>query len=244
MGDPPTEWKGLEVLTEGEGGTTLRDLIRGLSGTKLMERILELSDPRQVLQGLPPTDFYWVVKKVGEQDSLPLLELASEDQWEHLLDLEIWRRDRIALRETGSWLKRLHTADGVRLARWLMGEGELLGRLYLSRLLDVKVKEQETDTVPDGFFTLDDVYYLRVRDPGQEGWIQELMADMAKLDYDGAPYVVINARTNLIYPWDHSHDEGGRAWFSVRTRWTLRNPSWKADPWVLRYRCGHIFAAP
>ncbi len=185
MGDPPTEWKGLEVLTEGEGGTTLRDVIRGLSGTKLMERILELSDPRQVLQGLPPTDFYWVVKKVGEQDSLPLLELASEDQWEHLLDLEIWRRDRIALRETGSWLKRLHTADGVRLAHWLMGEGELLGRLYLSRLLDVKVKDQETDTVPDGFFTLDDVYYLRVRDPGQEGWIQELMADMAKLDYDG-----------------------------------------------------------
>lgn len=75
-------------------------------------------------------------------------------------------------------------------------------------------------------------------------WQNHRMWLVAELDYDGAPYVVINARTNLIYPWDHSHDEGGRAWFSVRTRWTLRNPSWKADPWVLRYRCGHIFAVP
>lgn len=184
MGDPSTNGKRLEVLRQGEGGTRFRDAILGLSGTRLQERILELADPRHVLQGLAPTDFYWVVKKVGEQDSLPLLELASNDQWEHLLDLEIWRRDRVALEQTGLWLKRLYKADGHRLAHWLMEEGELLGRLYLSRLLDVRVKDQDTDSVPDGFFTLDDVYYLRVRDPGQEGWIQELTADMARLDYD------------------------------------------------------------
>lgn len=184
MKDPSARTKGLRLLRQGDGETRLRDAIQGLSGMRLQERILQLPDPRQVLQGLAPIDFYWVVKKVGEEDSFPLLELASTDQWEHLLDLEIWRRDRIDLEQTGSWLKRLYKADGRRLARWLMEEGELLGRLYLSRLLDVMVKDQDTEIVPDGFFTLDDVYYLRVRDPGQTGWIQELTADMARLDYD------------------------------------------------------------
>lgn len=175
----------------------MRDAIHGLSGMRLQERILELSDPRQVLQGLATTDFYWVVKKVGEEDSLPLLELGSSDQWGHLLDLEIWRRDRVDLEQTGSWLKRLHKADGKRLARWLMEEGELLGRFYLSRLLDVTVKDQETESMPEGFFTLDGVYYLRVRDPEQQEWVQELMADMARLDYQAYLRVLLGLAERL-----------------------------------------------
>ncbi len=163
----------------------LRRAVQELSGTGLLKAILELPNARQVVQELAPTDFFWLVKQIGEEDSLPLLELASTEQWQHLVDLEVWRRDRIHLDEMNSWIKRLHGADPERLALWLMQKDDLLAGFLLNRLLDVTVRDHDTDEVPDGFFSLDGVYYLRVRDPQQEDWIRELMADMARLDYGG-----------------------------------------------------------
>jgi len=167
------------------GSPALRKALKELSGTGLLKVILELPNARQVLEELAPTDFFWLVKKIGEEDSLPLLEMASKEQWQHLVDLEIWGKDRVRLDQVGSWLKRLHGADAERLVQWLLQEGSLLVNFFLGRLLDVTVRDHDTDEVPEGFFSLDGVYYLRVRDPEQEDWIRELMADMARLDYGG-----------------------------------------------------------
>lgn len=197
MSDPSIKAE-TELSSKGEVRVhALSEAVQGLSGTRLREWILDLPNPQQVVQGLAATDFFWLVKKVGPEDSLPLLEMASNDQWGHLLDLEVWRRDRVALDATGAWLRRLHKADGERLAKWLTEEGELLGRFYLSRLLDVTVRDHETESVPEGFFTLDGVYYLRVRDPGQQEWVQELMADMARLDYQAYLRVLLGLAERL-----------------------------------------------
>jgi len=166
-------------------GPALRKAVLELSGTQLLNGILELPNAREVVMELAPTDFYWIVKKIGEDDSLPLLELASCEQWQHLLDLEVWRKDRVEISSAGEWLKRLHMADPDRLAKWILEEGDLFARFYLGRLLEVFVRDHDTDEVPDGFFSLDGVYYLRVKDPNEEKWIQELLADIARLDYGG-----------------------------------------------------------
>jgi len=82
-----------------------------LSGQQALNRILEQDNPKEVVQGLPHEDFFWLIKKVGEDDCLPLLELASPDQWEYLLDLEAWKKDRLHLEQTFLWFKRLQQAD-------------------------------------------------------------------------------------------------------------------------------------
>lgn len=178
----------VEIL---RGGPALRRVVQELSGTRLLKGILELPNPRQVVEELAPTDFFWLVKKIGEEDSLPVLELASTDQWQHLVDLEVWRKDRIQLDAVGFWLQRLHVADPERLARWLLEDGDLLARWFLGRILDVTVRDHDTDEVPDGFFSLDGVYYLHVRDPEQQEWVQELMGDMARLDYGGYQRILL-----------------------------------------------------
>lgn len=180
----PKEGSGWELDIPG-GSPALRKGLKELSGTGLLKVILELPNARQVVEELAPTDFFWLIKKIGEEDSLPLLEMASKEQWQHLMDLEAWRRDRIRLDEVGLWLKRLHVADAERLVQWLLQEGNLLANFFLGRLLDLTVRDHDTDEVPEGFFSLDGVYYLRVRDPEKEDWIRELMADMARLDYGG-----------------------------------------------------------
>lgn len=190
-------------------GLPLRKALLELSGTQLLNSILELPNAREVVMELAPTDFYWIVKKIGEDDSLPLLELASSDQWQHLLDLEVWRKDRVEISSAGVWLKRLHMADPQRLARWILEEGDLFARFYLGRLVEVMVKDHDTDEVPDGFFSLDGVYYLRVKDPDQEKWVQELMADLARLDYGG--YLRI-----LVGLWEYLPSEAEEELYRLR----------------------------
>ncbi|MCP4666778.1 MAG: hypothetical protein GY849_10465, partial [Deltaproteobacteria bacterium] len=66
-----------------------------LSGRDVLNRILDMDRPQKLIRELPAQDFFWLVKKVGDNDCLPLLEMASEDQWQYLLDLEIWKGDRL-----------------------------------------------------------------------------------------------------------------------------------------------------
>jgi len=70
-----------------ERATLLRELAL-LPGSEVLNRILALESPGAFVRRLPCVDFLWLLKKVGEGDCLPLLELASTDQWQFLLDLE------------------------------------------------------------------------------------------------------------------------------------------------------------
>lgn len=168
-----------------QGSPALRKAVQELSGTALLRGILELPNPRQVVEELAPTDFLWLVKRIGEEDSLPILELASTEQWQHLVDLEVWVKDRVGIQRLAVWLKRLHNADPERLAKWILEDADLMARFFLAKFLEVKVRDHDTDEVPEGFFSLDDVYYVHVRDPEQHEWIQELLGEMARLDYGG-----------------------------------------------------------
>lgn len=166
-----------------ETGSPLKR-IRSLSGRDIIRNLLELDNPREAVRRLPEEDFYWMVKKVGEQDAVALLELASEEQWQYLLDLETWNGDRVDVICTGAWLERIEQADSVRLVQWLFNEGEYLAYFHLFRSLEVLVIEDEEQAweVPDGFFSLDGVYYLRGVHPDQRSGLERLLRVMAEED--------------------------------------------------------------
>jgi hypothetical protein len=171
------------VLTEREG--LMRDL-HALTGSRILGRITEQKNPRKLVQSLSSGDFFWLVKKVGEEDCLSLLELASEAQWQYLLDLEIWRKDRVDMAHTWAWIKRLQQADSRRLVSWLFGEGEPLASYQLFRSIEVIVGNQEDEVynLPEGFFSLDGVFHIRVTDSEHREAIENIIRQMAKEDYD------------------------------------------------------------
>lgn len=160
--------------------------LHALTGTKILGRITELKNPRKLVQSLSSGDFFWLVKKVGEEDCLPLLELASEAQWQYLLDLEIWRKDRVDMAHTWSWIKRLQQADSKRLVRWLFREGETLASCQLDRSIEVIVGSQDDEVydLPEDYFSLDGVFHIRVTDSEHREAIENIIREMAKEDYD------------------------------------------------------------
>jgi len=163
-----------------KGAALLREFDR-LGGREILERILGERNPREVVEKIPAGDLYWIVKKVGADDSLALLELATQDQWQYLLDLEIWDRDEINCAEALSWLRRLFEADRSRTVRWLFGDGNALVYFILQKSIEVQVREEDDREfeIPEGFFTHDGVLFLRVPDPEHEPFIRELTGAIA-----------------------------------------------------------------
>ena len=138
--------------------------ILALPPKKAMDTILEDLQPVALVHSFPEQDFYFLIHDIGAGDSLPLLTLASNKQWEHIVDLEVWRRDQIDIECVSRWLSLLLQADPKRFIRWFVEEKLELIEFYLFKSIEVRVKEHDQDPSDFGedFFTRDNVYYMRI----------------------------------------------------------------------------------
>ena len=161
-----------------------------------------LDDPQALalVRSFPEQDFYLLLNDIGPEDAMELMALASDRQWEYVLDLEAWSRDRVDDRSLTQWAERLQRCDGKRLVQWLAREKPLLMNYLTTRNLQVVVREHDQDAgdIPDDFFTFDGTYYIRISDnPSAVGsedasgisakqrlafW-KQLLQDLAQWDY-------------------------------------------------------------
>jgi len=155
-----------------------------LSGSALLNRILDEESPEVFFRRLSEEDFFWIVKRIGEADCLPLLRLASKDQWEYLLDLETWEKDRLNADRVLSWLSRLSDADPARFAAWLFSQGDALFSLLINRKTEVVIRDGEEEAdLSGGYFTLDGRFYIRpIREEDREA-VEGLLRTLASKDY-------------------------------------------------------------
>lgn len=159
----------------------LKDLY-DLSETEVMDRILEHPDPPGLIQGLPSEDFFWLVKRLGE-DYMQLLQLASLRQWQYLLDLELWEKDRLDLTHAFQWLQKLQRSDPERLTKWLFTDNQALAYLYLFRSVHVEIRdENEAYDLEQGFITLDGLFYIKVLKEEQRETVEGILKTMAGED--------------------------------------------------------------
>ncbi|MFC1859452.1 DUF6178 family protein, partial [Thermodesulfobacteriota bacterium] len=164
MNDNPVKFirkKSLELFHKRKG-------LLPLPPEKVLEAILDDPQPAALVHSFPEEDFYLLVQEIGPENSLPLLALASDRQWEYMSDIEVWEGDRIANGSVTRWLNLFLKADPQRFVdRYLKANSEFI-ELYLCRNLDVKIREHDQDPseFSDEYFTLDGTYYLKyVDDP-------------------------------------------------------------------------------
>ena len=143
-----------------------RRKIMELPPAKALDRILNDRQPAALVHSFPEQDFYLLVNEIGPQDSLPLLSMATNKQWEHLVDLETWQKDRIEINSVTRWMSLLLEADSQRFIRWVLNDQLEFIEFYLFQNLEVRIREHDQDPTDfgDEFFTLDDVYYLKFID--------------------------------------------------------------------------------
>ncbi len=105
-----------------------------------------------------------MLQDIGLEDARPVLALASARQWEFLVDMEVWDRDRINLDAVTKWLNLLLKADSNRLIKWMVEEKIEFLEYYLFKNLQVVVRQHDQDPSDfgDGFTTYDDTFYFRI----------------------------------------------------------------------------------
>ena len=134
-----------------------------LPGQQALARILSAAEPAALVHAISEQDFYFLIHDIGPEDALPVLGHASSRQWEFLFDMEIWQRDRLDIPAAARWIERLNRADAQRSLAWLVEKKtDLLGFILFNNI-EVRVREHDQDAgeFAEGYFTLDNVFYVR-----------------------------------------------------------------------------------
>ncbi len=140
-----------------------RRRILSMSPKKTMDAIIESPDGLAIVHSMADQDFHLLVNEIGPEDALELLSLASNRQWEHILDIEGWDREAIVGKPVLKWFALLMQADEERFFSWITTEKINFLELFLNYHIQsgIRVHDQEPSEIGDDFFTFDDVHYVR-----------------------------------------------------------------------------------
>ncbi|MGD9183512.1 MAG: DUF6178 family protein [Desulfobacterales bacterium] len=179
-----------------------RRKILELPPEKALDRILDDPQPAALVHSFPEQDFYLLVNEIGPEDSLPLLSLATNKQWEHVVDLEIWQKDRLDQKAVTRWLSLLLEADPQRFIKWSLEEKLEFVELYLFRNLDVRIREHDQDPSDfgDDYVSLDNTYYFKFIDIPAE-------TESEKLN-DAQRRALLTRITQSLASYDHHAFQG------------------------------------
>lgn len=171
-----------------------RRTILDLPPEQALKAIADHPYPVTLVQSMAEEDLYLLVHTIGPDEALPVLALASNEQWDYLLDLETWDRDRLDPRAATSWIARLLKADPDRLTYQIAKEKQDAFAYYLFKNIQVHIREYDQDPgeIGDDFFAEDQTYYIRLRpypeedQPYQEHrdrLVKDLLKRLAVYDY-------------------------------------------------------------
>jgi hypothetical protein len=169
--------------------------ILALAPEKAVEAIAEHPYPVTLVQSIAEEDLYLLVHTIGPDEAHPVLALASNAQWEYLLDMEGWDRDRMDAFALTEWIQRLLKADPDRLTHQITHEKKEAFVFYLSKNIEVFVREYEQDPaeIGDDFFSEDQTYYMRLRpypedqmskQKTRDHLVKDLLKRLAVYDYE------------------------------------------------------------
>lgn len=182
----PAEIVDLNERRRGKPGRLARELMRLPAGRRL-EAIMERADAESVVAALDVNDYFHTVVEIGPDDALPLLALASNDQINHLFDIEWWRKDDLQPSKALSWLERLSRASDRKLLEWLYKvDYELLIALFKQWItLDIAPEDidmtEAREQLPSR--TLDQLYFWDVKYPQYEDLISHLLSLIFETNY-------------------------------------------------------------
>jgi hypothetical protein len=159
-----------------------RQQILALPPKDALDRILQDPQPLPLVHSFPEQDLYFLIHDIGPQDALPLLSLASDRQWDHIIDLETWQKDQIDIKSVSHWLGLLLDADPQRFTRWFLEQKLEFVEFYLFKNIEVRVLEHDQDPseLGDDFFSLDSTYFIRFINPPDEDEADQIVGDQRK----------------------------------------------------------------
>jgi hypothetical protein len=130
------------------------------------QQLILLADTSQALvQGLPDEEIYWTIKETGSADALPVIARTSFEQFQYIIDIDCWQKDRIDMEQVMEWLQLMLRCNEAKVLEWLTNTDELFLNYVFKKLFTIsKISEdidlaEASDSLPQ--WTLDGRYYFQ-----------------------------------------------------------------------------------
>lgn len=88
-------------------------------GESRLEAILDSSDPKAVVHAMEPIEAFYTFAQLEDDRKRALVRLLSSEQLDHLLDLDLWRGDRLDAERVMAWLELLWRAENEIAVEWM-----------------------------------------------------------------------------------------------------------------------------
>ena len=183
------ESEDLTPLAEQDGEVIRKEVARllELDAKECADLLLDSPAAEQLVRAVPETDFYLLIKEVPDNDAIALLSIASDSQWQHVLDLDLWREDRIVPAKITHWIRMLLACGWECAARWVSEIDPHLILLMLKKRIRVYLPDYDYSIVElelESLWTLDNWYFIEFLDNESAKDYQRLLRLLAQVDSD------------------------------------------------------------
>jgi hypothetical protein len=153
------------------------------TAARKIDALLNLSRPMKAVQALDAREFHALIQTAGLDQSIELIELASGEQIQALIDFDGWNRDRLEHKRFADWMMILLGCPDESLHRWFAKLDLEPIIVWMREHAQVFLWEEDRDlldcvdapvlTSPDG------TYAIMVPDDGEPADIVRMLLDRA-----------------------------------------------------------------
>ena len=163
------------------------DTVLGAHGKKRLHYLFLSERPEQLVQQLPELELFLTVKEVGEKDALDLISLTTPEQFQYLLDLDLWKKNDLDPKKVLHWMEILIECGEKKVAQFIRTSDPDLILLILKKLLYVTTLEGDPLEVRDRIplFTLDQYYFIDFKGKGTREVLQPFLGILYHVDGSG-----------------------------------------------------------
>ena len=163
------------------------DIVLKTRGKERIHYLFLSEHPEELVQRLPELEVFLTVKEVGERDSLDLISLTTPEQYQYLLDLEFWKKDKLNPEKVLHWMELLVESGEEKIIQFIHTTDPEFTELLLSKFLRVHTIEGEpietSDRIPS--FTLDQYYFIHFKEKRARPIFLPFLQILYRIDEEG-----------------------------------------------------------
>jgi len=158
---------------------------------KRHEIILMSHQSRELVRSMPVEELFWTIKAIGTQDAIHILGLATPEQLQFFLDLDLWYKDKLRPEKVAAWLLLLSETEPDALSAWILFNSSkdqwlipAMLRLFITvqkRPDDMDIQEAK-DVLPP--FTIDNNYFIGFKKPELQSIAANLLYKLLEISPD------------------------------------------------------------
>lgn len=160
------------------------DTILQAPAKKRLQYLFLSEKPEQIVRHLPELEIFLTVKEVGEKDALDLISLTTPEQFQYLLDLDLWKKNDLDSKKVLRWMEILIECGEQKVAQFIRSSDPELILLILKKFIHVTTLEGEPlearDRIP--LFTLDQHYFVDFKGKGTREAFQPFLEIYYRVD--------------------------------------------------------------